>query len=316
MLGVRREHTHVRVVSSDVAEDRLVLEAQPIVERDDGLERAETRGAPRGRGHLFVVEVGVPRVEEVAVPVAHGDGDMPAGVADRGHEEDVVGEGTHRAEATPGVALGRITPPLRPVGELERAVASALCERGPVHRRVVLGLVDVNGRVGKVGEPSGVIEVEVRDDDIAHVPPVEAEPFDVGERGLLALEPRAGQAEKKGPEPLSGAANVVRAEARVDEHEAIGTLDEQAVRDEPFGRESPSERAPRERTHGAAVEVVNGGHARLFEARGPPARPLGPALPFAPRFEGVSRAADALGRRATGATEASPCACAWSCGCA
>lgn len=326
VLRVRREHAHVRVVAGELAKDALVLDAQPIVERDERLERAEAGRTTRRSRHFFVVEVGVARVEEVAVSVAHGDGHVPAGVPDGGDEEHVVGEGAHRAEATPRVALERVPLPLRTVRELQRAVAAALRERGADRRRVVLRLVDVHGRVGEIREASGVVEVEVRDDDVAHVSPIEAEAFDVGERGLLEVEPRARHAEEESPEALSWRADVVRAEARVDQHEAVGALDEQAVRDEPLGRERPPERAARERAHGAAVEVVNGGHGRLFEGRDEPSRAV-PELPFPPVFvlvfapafaftfalvfAGLSRVVDDVwARRATGA--ASPCACSWS----
>src|SRR2546430_828429 len=74
------------------------------------------------------------------------------------------------------------------------SIAAALGDRRLGHGRVVLGSADVHGSGGKITEPAGVIEIEMGDDDVAHVLGGEAERRELRDRRLgdVAARPRDG----------------------------------------------------------------------------------------------------------------------------
>ena len=104
-------------------------------------------------------------------------------------------------------------------GEVARPVAQAR-----VHRRVELGPEDVDLGVGEVGQPAGVVGVEVGGDDLADVARGEAEGLDLLQRGLADLGPWPHQGEE-GPE-LARVARVLGAEAGVEQGQPVVALDQ------------------------------------------------------------------------------------------
>lgn len=101
--------------------------------------------------------------------------------------------------------------------------------------------------VREIGDAADVVDVEVRDDDVADVLAPEAEPFDLSDRRFLVVEER--------PEEAAGRAYamcrivaVIQSVSAVDEKQAVVRLDEQHMADQ-----SPS--TPR--MHRSTVEVVN-----------------------------------------------------------
>jgi hypothetical protein len=104
----------------------------------------------------------------------------------------------------------------------------------------------MNLRLREVGDAADVIEVEVRNHDVPHVIPAEAEGFHLCDGSLLEIKDRPTE-EPYRPQPGPGARAVVGAEAGVDEDEAVVGLDQQHVADQRCGRQ----------THRAAVEVVH-----------------------------------------------------------
>ena len=137
------------------------------------------------------------------------------------------------AEAAPCIAVLRVDLPLRPVRPMFAQVALALCEARTRHRGGVLARVQVDLRVRKVGQAACVIEIEVRDDDVAQIRGRKAERLDLRERGLRAIERRADEpAEHR--RQLRAALDVARAEPGVDEHEPVARgFDQQTMRDHP-----------------------------------------------------------------------------------
>ncbi len=118
--------------------------------------------------------------------------------------------------------------------------------------------VDLGAR--EVRQPARVVDVEVGEDDVADVSRVEACGLDLGEGDLAGLKLRAGEGEERTGE-LSWVLQVPGPEAGIDEHEAIGGLDEQHVADDP-SRLKPAavaiDQAPAPRTHRPAVQMVDG----------------------------------------------------------
>ena len=86
----------------------------------------------------------------------------------------------------------------------------------------MLGRADVHLGVGEIGEAAGVIEIEVREDDVAHVARGEAERLELRQRRLrgLAARPRHRR-RRSGRARSSGVGDVARAEPGVDEDEAV-----------------------------------------------------------------------------------------------
>jgi len=75
----------------------------------------------------------------------------------------------HAVEAVPPLAASSVELPARPVRPVRGPVALALEERAPRHRGLVLDLEHVDVGVGEVRETAGVVDIEVREHDVAHV---------------------------------------------------------------------------------------------------------------------------------------------------
>ena len=127
-----------------------------------------------------------------------------------------------------------------------------------VHRGLQLAPEHVHLSLGKVGQPAGVVDVEVRGDDVAYVAGREAQRAYLFDRRLALARLRCEQRVEDQPE-LARVAHVIETEARVDQDESFGSLDEQAVTDQlcPVQRAAVAvDQAPAVRAHRAAAEVV------------------------------------------------------------
>ena len=112
--------------------------------------------------------------------------------------------------------------------------------------------------MGNVGEPAGVVEVEMGHEDMAHVARVIAKRPDLLERRLGQGQTR-GQEQPRRPE-ASRRRHVSCAKASVDEDQPGGVLDQDAAGDKvPRVAIDQSESRRSARTHGAAVEVIDHG---------------------------------------------------------
>jgi hypothetical protein len=126
------------------------------------------------------------------------------------------------------------------MSEVLRTVALALAERRGAHGRPVLGLEHVHGRVREVRQPAGVIEIEVRGDDVTDVGGIEAELANLGDRCRLARDAGAHDMLEHAPETTADILEVVGTHAGIDEDQAVVRLDQPAVADHPRGREKPA----------------------------------------------------------------------------
>jgi hypothetical protein len=117
----------------------------------------------------------------------------------------------------------------------------------------------VNLGLGKVRQTAGVVEVEVRRDDVSHIARLEAELPDLRDRRLGRVGAGTHHGREGNPE-LPRVLRVGEAEAGVHEHEPLGALDQQAMTDQACAREQTplaGEHARAARTHGAAVDVMD-----------------------------------------------------------
>ena len=84
--------------------------------------------------------------------------------------------------------------------------------------------------LGEVGQPAGMVGVEMGDDDPAHVGGAEAERLELPQRRRLGLRLGVHQAEE-GAE-LARVARVLDAEAGIDQNQPLAGLDREAVADD------------------------------------------------------------------------------------
>lgn len=115
-------------------------------------------------------------------------------------------------------------------------------------------------RPGKLREAARVVGIQVRDDDVADILGREAEAPDLGRGGLVGVALGTQEEAVVAAEPAAGIGDLRGAQARVDEDQALGRFDEEAVTDEPSAPEpgpgavdEPCERRAQRR----AVEVMN-----------------------------------------------------------
>ena len=104
---------------------------------------------------------------------------------------------------------------------------------------------------------AGVIEIEMRHDDVAHVFSLEAELLHLRERGLGGIELRPDE-HLEHARHVGLALEVACAEAAVDEDQAIALgLDEQAMADHEPAPTLRTDQPTGDRAHRGAVEVMN-----------------------------------------------------------
>ncbi len=186
--------------------------------------------------HFATREIRVARVNEpLGRPArdANRDGGMASRVPDERDEHHVVGDDAHAAKPLPRIPRIFVKHPLRSVREVRAAVTSPLVQRPRSHRRFVLAAMDVDFGIRKVGQPAGVIDVEVRHDEVAHVLRLEAERCDLPERRTLREKLRTEPSQKDRTEATDRVAQIRVADAGVDQHEAVACgLDQERVRDD------------------------------------------------------------------------------------
>lgn len=134
-----------------------------------------------------------------------------------------------------------------------------------LRRCLVLASVDVDSRIGKVRNAAGVIEIEVREDDVLHIVRRKAERPNLGERGLFPREPWRYHPQPRLAEPR-GRLDITRPEPRIHEQEAARRLDEEHVADHSRSLEKAAPTVHEPRAHRAergGIEMVDL-HGRLL----------------------------------------------------
>ena len=171
---VRAEHRDlVGALGAQLLQPGQVRPARRLVGGRGPLEGPQRRRTPPRTLEVTAVEVGVAGVEQPpATGASYGDTGVAATVTVERDHDDVVPDRLGGREAEPLVAAGAVLDPVRAVPPLGLEVPRAVAERG-VEGGVQLGPVDVDAGVREVREAAGVVEVEVGDDDVAHVGGVE-----------------------------------------------------------------------------------------------------------------------------------------------
>ncbi len=226
----------VSVIAHERTEARLVREPELVVEGEATLEKCEAERDPRHRLHLEVTEVRVACVQNPATLRPNRDTGLTGRVTGERDQEHVVarvGERAHRFEPVPALAACLVGLPLRSVLELRLAVAPVLGAQ-----RIELGLEHVHGRVRKVGQTAGVVDVEVGRHEVPDVALPEPERFDARDRGVRRVERWPTDEVELEAEPLR-IEHVLRADAGVDEQEPVARLDHEDVAvDARFGEQA------------------------------------------------------------------------------
>ncbi len=142
-----------------------------------------------------MMKIRIARQQQPALGLSHRDADVTVCMADERHEQNFFRQSmaaVHLLEAKP--ALARAIPvhlPRPAVQPLLRTEALPV-EPGPLQQRVVaLLLQHVHACPGKIIEPSGVIEIQVREHDVSDVLGLEAEALHLADGRHLLAEIRA-----------------------------------------------------------------------------------------------------------------------------
>ena len=113
-----------------------------------------------------------------------------------------------------------------------------------------------------------MIEIEVGDDDVAHVHRIEAERADLRQRRLLEAQLEVVKADEQRADPRRRLRDIAGAKASIDEHQPGLGLDQQAVADQvtEHARAGAIKQPPAGRATGAAVKVMDA-HQRCLARR-------------------------------------------------
>ena len=114
----------------------------------------------------------VPAMQNPVLARINGNRGVPPRVAGHWHQNNAVSNDIERfgsGKTAPRLAAWRVLHQCGSVGPLHASVAHALAQRRRVHRAARLGRGDMHERVGKVGNATDVVEIEVGQHDVAHI---------------------------------------------------------------------------------------------------------------------------------------------------
>jgi hypothetical protein len=138
-------------------------------------------------------------------------------------------------------------------------VASLWCRDLLRHRHLIFPAMDVNLRMREIRNAAGVIAVEMRQQQMPDIVGRIAQRLDLPHRGLGRIQPR-----RRLPNPSTSKPHrlrdVAKANAGVDQRQAVIGLDQQAVTHQTRPLEDAAgavHQTPPDRTHGAGVEVMD-----------------------------------------------------------
>lgn len=150
---------------------------------------------------------------------------------------------------------------MRPVRRQEAVQAVPVVRVGGVGDGPVLGGVHVDPRAREVGQSTGVVPVQVDEDEVPHVAGVEAEPDDLPQGALLRVPGGLGVRHPLRAQAPLRIVPVRGAETGVDQDQPVGLrLKEQAVADGGQCGATPAGVFPAERRNlpqRAAVQVMD-----------------------------------------------------------
>lgn len=171
---VAAEQRHLRVGLQGERAQPLLIGApgfaiaahHPLVETQAG------RAVTLRLAHLLAVKPGVAAVQQPAVALAHRDARMPQRVAGQRHQQHLVVkivERPHRIKAEPALAAGSIAAPAAVIAPLLRTKTLPLQPALPHWCRIQLPLQQMHACVGKVADAARMVEIEMRQDNMAYI---------------------------------------------------------------------------------------------------------------------------------------------------
>ena len=110
-------------------------------------------------------------------------------------------------------------------------------------RGVEFGAKDVHRRIGEIFDAAGVVKVEMRQHDMAHIGGAEAQLFDLSQSGVGLAQSDAIGNSKKRAEPLR-LRDVAHAKPGIDEHQPDFGFDQKAMADDLGGSEDRAAAIP------------------------------------------------------------------------
>ena len=198
--------------------------------------------------HFLIVEVSVTGMEYPALGAFDGDAAMPGGVAFEGDEQHLIetGHRPYREETVPRLALRSVKSPLRAMPEMAGTIPRAMAERFGIHRRVMLRRVNMDARSGEIGQPSGMIEVEMGQNNVPHILGFVSQPGDPGQRRRCGITIRMGEEPEPGTKTAVRIGDILRSQSGIHEDETFIALDQQTMTDEmaPFEQTPPAVHQP------------------------------------------------------------------------
>lgn len=215
---------------------------------------------------LSILEIGIAGIEKPTTAVfKHGNAGMAPGMPCQRDEKDFGREAlkiAYGVETKPRLATAqRVERPVRCIVPLLGTIAFARHERTALAfvGDLLLACGDVYACVGEILNTACVIEIEMCDDDVPDVAWIEAKPTDLRNRGFLGSQLRPVQRDKEAGEAIARSSDILRAIARIDEHQAIIGLDQKAVAYQVSGDPGAVaiEQVPADGAARATIEMVN-----------------------------------------------------------
>lgn len=162
-----------RLVGHEPPEPVLGLDPRIAIDFHHGLIETQARRAPGLRQpDIVLMEIRIPGIEQPAGAGLHGNAGVARGVPGQWDQKYVgseVDEVAHAPESHPGIAAGSILVPGGRVLPLRGAIAPAADEAARRRRGASLGRQHVNRGRREVADTAGMVEIEVREHNVAHV---------------------------------------------------------------------------------------------------------------------------------------------------
>ena len=195
---VSRRRARVLRPTLQLAQHTLVSEPLAAIHLHKGLIGSQSRRAVGTlHVHLAPVEVGVAGVQDPACAGVDRHPRMAPGVPGQLDHQDFGRkslERPHGLEAEPGLPACGVGPPVANRVELRRAIAAPRDEAPPPSlRRLALARQHVDRGLREVLDTVGVVEVEMGEDDVAHVAGGEAPRLQLEQGCVLDAKPDVEQ---------------------------------------------------------------------------------------------------------------------------
>ena len=214
------------------AQRKQVATGLPVVRRNNAAKQTQPRRTHHARPSLprrvdvGTVKESVPGVEPPAVSVPDRHAAVSGRMTVKGNQKQVLTPGNrlNPLEVVPDLSSvlvldpGRDVKPLR--GHVARSLPPVVASRCVRQFRAV----NVHARLWKIGNSPGVVDIEVREDDVTHVAHVVTQSLNLADRRLLQHGIGRHEQAISHRQARAAVCQVSSPQPRVDEHEAVRTL--------------------------------------------------------------------------------------------